>query len=343
MLDGFTFARLSTVGDLTGRRCLEVGAGGGSVARWLADQVGPTGHVLATDLNTRHLPTDAGYAVLRHDLVADPVPDGPWDVIHARMVLLHIPERDEILARLAAALAPGGALVVEDWATRVRPTARAGRAVTRADAELIDAYQDTLIPRSCPAAATTRRGPSGCTPPCWPSRTRPMWTPRIDARSWHGGTAGALLIVANVAQLASGVPRRGLHRGPTWTRLRALVGGSAAGDTQPLHVLDHRPEACMTTHCVDCEQPGRAPAATRRQGSSRLSNVRLPLVGTVAAIAVWWRITVVFDILPFFLPAPPDVVASFSQEPAVHAARVVGHHCTRRCVGFGIAAGGRAR
>jgi predicted O-methyltransferase YrrM len=66
MFDEFTASRLAGVGNLTGRRCLELGAGGGSVAGWLARQVGPTGEVLATDINTRHLPTDGGYQVSRY-------------------------------------------------------------------------------------------------------------------------------------------------------------------------------------------------------------------------------------------------------------------------------------
>lgn len=90
ILDEFTCSRLSSVGDLAGRRCLELGAGGGSVARWLAARVGPTGRVLATDLNTRHIPRDQGYEVLQHDVIAEPVPTGPWDLIHARLVLLHL-------------------------------------------------------------------------------------------------------------------------------------------------------------------------------------------------------------------------------------------------------------
>ena len=119
ILDPFTFTRLSTVGALTGGRCLEIGAGGGSVASWLAERVGPTGRVVATDLNTRHLPTDAGYEVLRHDVVAEPVPDGPWDLIHTRMVLLHIPEPaylfgDEPLLRQLLRTAVDVAGVVND-------------------------------------------------------------------------------------------------------------------------------------------------------------------------------------------------------------------------------------
>jgi SAM-dependent methyltransferase len=115
VLDGFTTSRLSSLGDLTGRRCLELGAGNGSIAGWLADQAGPSGQVLATDINTRHIPTDRGYRVVRHDLTRDLLPDGPWDLIHARLVLRHLPGRHEILRHLAAALAPGGVLAIEEW------------------------------------------------------------------------------------------------------------------------------------------------------------------------------------------------------------------------------------
>ena len=53
--DPTTFAHLDRIGVGAGWRCLEVGAGGGSVAAWLGERVGPTGHVLALDLDLRHL------------------------------------------------------------------------------------------------------------------------------------------------------------------------------------------------------------------------------------------------------------------------------------------------
>ncbi|GAA0933028.1 class I SAM-dependent methyltransferase [Virgisporangium aurantiacum] len=219
IMDPYTFDRLSTVGDLTGRRCLEVGAGGGSVARWLADQVGPTGHVLATDLKPEHLDDGSGYTVLQHDLVTEPVPAGEWDLIHARMVLLHIPEREEILARLAAALAPGGALVVEDWASEFTggillnaPSPEAG--------DLFDDYQDTLF-RIIP-----RRGND----PTWAGRVHSLMLRAgltdvetgVHARSWRGGEAGALLILANVGQLRQEFIEEGFGE-DRMAQLRTLV------------------------------------------------------------------------------------------------------------------------
>jgi SAM-dependent methyltransferase len=198
MLDESTVSRLAGLGDLTGKRLLEVGAGGGSVARWLADQAGPTGRVLATDINPRHIPPYPGVSVLRHDLTTEPIPDGPWDVIHARLVLLHLPEREEILVRLVQALAPGGALVLEDWETTFRKMVLA--APDPESAALLDLYHNLLVERILPAKGND---------PSWASRAHSAMVDAgltdvdttITSRSWPGATAGALLIAANVGQL----------------------------------------------------------------------------------------------------------------------------------------------
>ena len=112
-----------------GARCLEVGAGSGSVARWLASHVGTSGHVVATDLDTRWFGHDGSpqLEARQLDLVADPIPDGPWDVIHERLVLQHLPERLDVLDRLVESLAPGGWILLEDFDTaEVRTIDREG-------------------------------------------------------------------------------------------------------------------------------------------------------------------------------------------------------------------------
>jgi 2-polyprenyl-3-methyl-5-hydroxy-6-metoxy-1,4-benzoquinol methylase len=43
------------------------------------------------------------------------LPAGRYDLIHARLVLSHLPQRRDVLARLVQALRPGGWLVVEDF------------------------------------------------------------------------------------------------------------------------------------------------------------------------------------------------------------------------------------
>jgi hypothetical protein len=57
----------------------------------------------------------AAVRVERHDVASDPIPENAYDLIHARLVLVHLAERDRILAALAAALRPGGWLVIEDF------------------------------------------------------------------------------------------------------------------------------------------------------------------------------------------------------------------------------------
>jgi len=123
--DGSTAGHLRRLGVTAGCSCLEVGAGGGSIARWLAAQVGPGGRVLATDLDPSRFRHDGSpqLEVRQHDLVEAPVPEGPWDVIHERLVLQHLSEREGILARLVASLAPGGWILVEDFDLGVARTA----------------------------------------------------------------------------------------------------------------------------------------------------------------------------------------------------------------------------
>lgn len=115
--DAGTRDLLAGHGALCGARALEVGAGGGSVVEWLATQVGPTGRVLATDLDTRFVDPLASDVVeiRRADVVTDELPEGEFDVVHTRLLLEHLPERDAALDRLIRALRPGGWLVVEDY------------------------------------------------------------------------------------------------------------------------------------------------------------------------------------------------------------------------------------
>jgi SAM-dependent methyltransferase len=115
LLDPITTDRLRRLKVGPGHQCLEVGAGAGSVARWLADQTRPGGGVLATDIDTRYLPEHADFSVSTHDITTDPLPARAFDLIHARLVLLHLPQRLAVLRRLLAALKPGGVLLLEEF------------------------------------------------------------------------------------------------------------------------------------------------------------------------------------------------------------------------------------
>jgi len=117
MFDATTKRHLDGCGLREGWHCLEAGAGGGSIAAWLSKRVGPTGNVIATDINTRYLQGQEApnLQVWSHDITCDPLPTHAFDLVHTRMMLIHIPERDKVLKRLTAALKPGGWLVAEEF------------------------------------------------------------------------------------------------------------------------------------------------------------------------------------------------------------------------------------
>lgn len=122
LFDPVSFRHLAAVGVAPGWACWEVGAGGASVPRWLAARVGPSGRVLATDLDTAWLPAEeAGFEVLRHEVGVEEAPAGPFDLVHARLLLVHLPRRAEVLASLVDALRPGGWLVIEDADPALQP------------------------------------------------------------------------------------------------------------------------------------------------------------------------------------------------------------------------------
>jgi SAM-dependent methyltransferase len=114
--DPVTVRHLAAVGVAAGWHCLEIGAGAGSIARWLAGMVGSTGRVVATDVDTQFLDDlpRPPVEVVRHDITGDPVEQDAFDLVHARAVLEHLPSRGEVVPRLAKALRPGGVLVLED-------------------------------------------------------------------------------------------------------------------------------------------------------------------------------------------------------------------------------------
>src|SRR5262245_41795828 len=127
-----TFRFLETVGIGPGWRCLEVGGGSGSVAAWMADRVGPSGYVLVTDIDPRFIDgrqRRANVELRRHDVGVDPLPEQAFDLVHARLVLQHVPQRHKALTRLVAALKPRGWLVIEEFDGRT-----VDRAIPLADA-----------------------------------------------------------------------------------------------------------------------------------------------------------------------------------------------------------------
>jgi SAM-dependent methyltransferase len=205
LYDGETIRCLQRIGVAPGWQCLEVAAGGGSIVRWLAGQVGTGGHVVATDLDTRFLEsmTDSAIEVRQHDIARDPLPDSVFDVVHARLILVHLPEREAALAKMVGALKPGGWLVCEEFdslSLPANPTLHPGECVLKAQA----AMQRVLASRG----ANTRYGRDLSAR----MRAHGVVDIRADGRMsmWQGGSVGARLFRANFEQVREELLQIGL-------------------------------------------------------------------------------------------------------------------------------------
>jgi SAM-dependent methyltransferase len=114
--DSTTMGRLDATGIQPGWRCLEVGAGRGSITQRLANRVGPSGSVVALDLETSLLDwlDEPNVEVVCGDVLEIDFPEHSFDLVHTRLVLMHIPDRERAIERMVSWLRPGGWLVVEE-------------------------------------------------------------------------------------------------------------------------------------------------------------------------------------------------------------------------------------
>jgi ubiquinone/menaquinone biosynthesis C-methylase UbiE len=169
LYDQRTLQLCERLGLAAGWHCLDAGAGTGSLAVALAERVGPAGGVTALDADTRFLAPlkSERLTVLETDLTVDSLPAGRFDLVHARLVLEHLPERDRVLESLAAAVRPGGWLLVEDFdwstATLVDPPSELHERVTRAclalfSAHAYDPHYGRRLPRRLAAAGLLEVG-----------------------------------------------------------------------------------------------------------------------------------------------------------------------------------------
>ena len=108
---------LRQAGLRPGMACAEVGAGAGDIAAFLADAVGPSGRVAALDLDPRFLdfPKGGPVEVRQADIQShEALEPQAFDLIHARFLLVHLERPLQALRTMAAALKPGGVLVLEE-------------------------------------------------------------------------------------------------------------------------------------------------------------------------------------------------------------------------------------
>ena len=109
-----TEARIARLGIAPGWKCLDVGAGAGGVARWMAEKVGNTGSVTATDIAPK-IDLDPRLPWLearKHNILEPGLVDSRYDLVHCRLLLIHVSPVEVALRNMVRALRPGGWLIV---------------------------------------------------------------------------------------------------------------------------------------------------------------------------------------------------------------------------------------
>ncbi|MFD9570239.1 methyltransferase domain-containing protein [Streptomyces sp. NPDC059982] len=236
--DDMTLARLRALGAGPGVRCLELGAGTGSVARRLLTEAGVAG-VLAVDRDVRFLASrpQPGLVTLEADLTDPAFDPGRFDLVHARFVLMHLPEREHLISRFAGMLAPGGVLVLGDAVDLTGATAPESP-YTRAVRAMWRGLRDTI-------------------------GTDVTWTPRYPELLRAAGLE-AVAAEIHVPPLVPGSPISRFWAG-TWERARAAMTATGLVDDAELDAAI----AFLDSPGCAALSPGLITAWGRRAGAPR--------------------------------------------------------------------------
>ena len=108
-----------------GWHCLELGGGNGSIAEWLAAKVGASGSVTAIDINPvlLDLLPAQNLSVQQMDVRSGELRSESYDLVTCRALLHQIAEyAPRVLAQMAAALKPGGWLLIQEPDFHLAPT-----------------------------------------------------------------------------------------------------------------------------------------------------------------------------------------------------------------------------
>ncbi|WP_461118027.1 class I SAM-dependent methyltransferase [Saccharothrix stipae] len=237
--DPVTLSRLAQTGIRSGWRCLDVGAGGGSVAHWLAARCAG---VLATDVQPEQVPPAPRLTVLRHDIVCDPLPDAAFDLVHVRLVLRHLPERDAVLRKLVSALKPGGWLQVDEFDNSYSPVLRAPDREAAALYETFLAVRDSVFDAYGVDGAWGRKAAGAMA-----EAGLVDVDPRVVVHTWRAGSPGVRLLAHTTHMLRDKLIGAGMSDGQL-AAVRELLADERFLATSPVVYSVH----------------GRRPASPRR-------------------------------------------------------------------------------
>lgn len=113
---GATLRTFQAAGIGAGMRVLDLGCGSGDVALLAGELVGPDGHVTGVDREAgtvesareRARARGADHVEFRVGEVGDRLPDGPYDALVGRFILMHLPDPADALRRAVRNVRPGG-------------------------------------------------------------------------------------------------------------------------------------------------------------------------------------------------------------------------------------------
>ena len=113
--DPTTIDMLGKIKIQSGWSCLEIGAGAGSILRWLGQRVGPSGLAVGVDKTIRYLQdfTSAPFQIHQGTLPEIPL-SHVFDLIHGRYILIHNQADRDILRNVFSLLKPGGWALFEE-------------------------------------------------------------------------------------------------------------------------------------------------------------------------------------------------------------------------------------
>jgi SAM-dependent methyltransferase len=220
LYDPVTRRHLDRLGMTAGWRCLEVGAGAGSVARYMSERVGPDGHVIATDIDTTRMSGScpANVELRRHDVGTDALPECAFDIVHTRGVLVFVLQRRSAVTRMIEALKPGAWLLIEELVAP--PAIDAPESVSDSDVEVARKVRSAIV------EVIRRHG--GDPMFVWeiPNIMRDAGLTEIGAEGYfvpYRTDAVAQLALANIDQLGAEMIQAGLMNAAELTRFRAVL------------------------------------------------------------------------------------------------------------------------
>ena len=125
LAENMTRPLLEKIGLRPGMSCLDIGCGPGEAMRLMGEMVGDTGTVVGVDIDgpagrsgidRLRSEIECNFQFVEQDLSgSSPLPQGPFDLVFGRLVLIHLPDPIAMLRKMYAVTKPAGVILVQDY------------------------------------------------------------------------------------------------------------------------------------------------------------------------------------------------------------------------------------